>query len=67
MNKCTIPSSLGGYMHLSATLHIRNSVIAYIRMLPVIGPRQFGHLTVDILLTKISHVDKVKASLQLGL
>ena len=32
-----------------------------------IGPGQFGHLTGDTFLTKISHGDKLAASGQLGL
>jgi hypothetical protein len=40
---------------------------SYAQTLAVIGPGQFGHLTVDTLLTKISHGDKRTTSGQLGL
>jgi hypothetical protein len=39
----------------------------YSQTLAVIGPGQFGDLTVDILLRKIFHRDKRTASGQLGL
>ena len=35
-----------------------DNYINHIRELAVIGPGQFGHLTGDTLLTKISHMDK---------